>query len=518
MPSESSELLFMSAKDLLALYTERAISPVEVVHQFLERIRDTEELNAFVDVHGDSAISAARRAEDALAAGMHLGPLSGVTVAIKDLAGHISGTRDTSGSRLYANSVSTQTAHHVQRLQAAGAIVLGKTNTSEFGHKATTDNLLFGATHNPFRFGYNSGGSSGGSAAAIAAGLTTLADGGDAAGSIRVPAAFCGVYGLKPTFGMIASPSRPNAFRSHSPFTHKGILTRTVGDAELMLSVLAGPNTRDPFSLPNIRIHTRYRSSRRRYPMRIGFSPDFGSFPVQTDVRGMAEEVVLNLGSRDEVVVEVIKKSPPVDHRELEEICRTALAVRLAWQGETLRRTGVDISSTDVGSDVRQLMEEGRSVTAIQMQQADVVRTQFLDWIEDVFVSCHIIITPTTCIPPFPNGAARGSTVGPAQIGAESVDPLFGWALAYPLNLTGHPTASVPMGLLDGLPVGLQVIGQRYRDMDVLECSYLLEEIHPWQHQYRRFLPGMLDGDGYYPHERQRGASGGDQTNVPHFS
>src|SRR5918998_257292 len=183
-------------------------------------------------------------------------------------------------------------ATYVERLERAGAIVLGKTNTPEFGHRAITDNLLFGPTSTPFALGKNAGGSSGGSAAAVADGLAPIAQGSDGGGSIRIPASFCGVYGFKATFGRVASATRPDAFLSHTPFTNSGPLSRTVEDAALMLSVMAGPHSRDPFSVPDD--GTDYQGATRRpvSGLKIAYSADLDIFPVEERVLFVVGEAV----------------------------------------------------------------------------------------------------------------------------------------------------------------------------------------------------------------------------------
>ena len=248
----AEELCFTPATELAFRIRRRDLSPVEVVDAFLDRIEDRNgRINAYVTVLDEEARKKAKEAERLLGSGRPLGPLHGVPVAIKDLFDFKAGVRNTFGSKPLADFVPRQSVTYVERLEEAGAIVLGKTNTPEFGHKGATDNLLFGPTSTPFAPGKNAGGSSGGSAAAVADGLAAIAQGTDSGGSIRIPASFCGVYGLKASFGRVATASRPDAFVTHTPFSHSGPLSRTIEDAALMVDVMTGPHPRDPFSLPN---------------------------------------------------------------------------------------------------------------------------------------------------------------------------------------------------------------------------------------------------------------------------
>lgn len=280
----AEELCYTPATELAARIRRRDLSPAEVV----DASRNGE-INAYVTVLWEEA----RDAERVVGSGAALGPLHGVPVAIKDLFDYKAGVRNTYGSKPLADYVPDRDATYVERLENAGAIVLGKTNTPEFGHKATTDNLLFGPTSTPFAPGKNAGGSSGGSAAAVADGLAAIAQGSDAGGSIRIPASFCGVYGLKTSFGRVAAATRPDAFLPHTPFSHSGPLTRSVEDAALMLGVMAGPHTRDPFSIPYDGTDYLAATHRSVEGLRIAYSPNFDVFSVQEGV-----EAIVNSAAR----------------------------------------------------------------------------------------------------------------------------------------------------------------------------------------------------------------------------
>ena len=251
-------LCWMSAADLAAAIRKKKVSPVEVVDAVLARIQDVKDLNAYVTVDTEGARRAAREAERALTTrGAKLGPLHGVPFSVKDLI-LTRGLRTTFGTPLYRDHVPSEDAPIVLRMKAAGAILIGKTNTPTFGWIGITDNLLFGVTRNPWDAGRTPGGSSGGAGAAVAAGLAPLAIGTDGGGSIRKPAAWCGIFGLKPSYGRI--PVYPHG--AVWSLSHAGPMTRTVKDAALMLNVCAGPDERDQYSLPAV--DTDYVTGRPR--------------------------------------------------------------------------------------------------------------------------------------------------------------------------------------------------------------------------------------------------------------
>jgi Asp-tRNA(Asn)/Glu-tRNA(Gln) amidotransferase A subunit family amidase len=406
-------------------------------------------------------------------------------VSIKDLYDYKAGVRNTFGCKPLKDYVPDKNATYVERLEDAGAIILGKTNTPEFGHKATTDNFIFGPTSTPFAPGKNAGGSSGGAAAAVADGLCAISQGTDAGGSIRIPASFCGVYGFKASFGRVASASRPNAFISHTPFTHSGPLSRTVEDAALMLAAMAGPHPRDPFSLPDD--GTDYLAATRRPidGLKIAYSPNFDVFPVEQEVGTIVGDAVRAFepaGARVEEVNLGLERS----QQELCDVWMREVSVRYADLAANFRNAGlIDLLGDhreELTPQFADLAERGQKMGAAEYKLDDVTRTEVYDAVQDVFERYDLLVTPTLAILPFDN---TGNTVGPSRVNGEEVDPLLGWCLTYPINFTGHPAASIPAGFThDGLPVGLQIIGRRFADDAVLAASAAFERVKPWHDRY----------------------------------
>lgn len=485
----SDRLESLSARSLAQKMRQRDLSPVDVTDYFLDRIeRHNARLNAFVTILADDAMQRAREAEQALARGDAVGPLHGVPIAIKDLFDFKAGVRNTFGCRPLAEFVPTESSTYVQRLEEAGTIVLGKTNTPEMGHKGITDNDLCGPTSTPFDLARNAGGSSGGSAAAVAAGLTPLGQGSDAGGSIRIPASFCGVYGYKASYGRVPMVIRPNAFLCHTPFVHAGPITRHVEDAALMLNIMAGAHSRDPMCLPNDGQDYLHAVTQDITGKRIAFSDDFGVFAVEPSVSEVvtkAVEAFEELGAHVEPVTVAIKQS----QQELADLWLRQMGVLYVDVAELFKHAGVDLLGDhrdELSSQFIELVELGRGQSAPQHARDDWIRTEVLDAIEDVLDEYDYLVTPTLSVPPVPN-ATEGQTLGPTEVNGRSVEPCIGWCLTHPVNFSGHPAASIPAGLTDdGLPIGMQIIGRRFADADVLGASAAFERARPWQTTYDR--------------------------------
>jgi Asp-tRNA(Asn)/Glu-tRNA(Gln) amidotransferase A subunit family amidase len=477
----------MSATELAERIRSGELSPVEVVEAHLDRINEFDDrLNAFVHVAADAARTEAREAERALESGEDVGRLHGVPVAIKDVLGFKKGMPNTFGGSVpFEGEISDRSAVFVERLEAEGAIVLGKTNAPEFALGPVTDNRLHGATKNPFDLRKTPGGSSGGSAAAVCAGFTPLAQGSDAGGSIRIPAAFSGVYGLKPTFGRIpiVHPGRPDGFIHYKPYFHLGPITRTVKDAALMLDIMSGMDTRDPFTIPDADDQYVEATEQSLSGMKIAYSPDLGTYPVGKAVRDTIIDAVPVFEAAGASVSEISIDLGRSQGEILDAFYRWA---QVTWTAilEGLADThDVDPFGEDkekLNDKIRELAFEGETIDAMEYKRTDVLRTEVLDAVESVFQQWDIIVTPTTAVPAFDH-----DIVGPSEVDGQAIDPARGWVLTQPFNMTGHPAASMPAGRTDdGLPVGLQVIGPRFNEEAVLAASAAFERQNPWHKSY----------------------------------
>jgi len=485
----SEELIGVSAAALTGRIRRREISPVELLEGVIQQIeRRNPSINGMVIFGFDDAREQAKRAEQAVMSGAELGPLHGLPVAMKDCFDFKPGwVTSFGGIRAMRNYIAKTACTFVRRTEAAGAIVIGKTNSPIFGFRGTCDNYLFGPSRNPFNLAKNTGGSSGGSGAIVADGLLPLAEGTDGGGSIRIPASWCGVYGYKASFGRVPYTGRPNAFGGTAPFLFEGPMTRTVEDAALALSALAGYDSRDPYSIdapidPLAALDTSIKG------WKIAYTRDYGIFPVDPEVIRVTDEAVKALqaaGAHVEEVTLDIRHS----QQELSDIwCRiTAQNTLIAL--DRFRSEGIDLMRDhpeDLPPEVHHWLGIVQPRSAYDYFRDQVVRSEVFDAIRAVMDEYRLLVSPTlACLPV--NNATDGNTVGPREINGEAIDPLIGWCMTYLINFTGHPAASVPAGLsVDGLPVGLQVVGQRYADADVLAASAAIERHRPWQDTYRR--------------------------------
>lgn len=472
----------LSAASLARQIRDGIVSSVTVVDRLLDRIEShNDRTNAFVTIPDTLARTAAEEAERAIKNGARLGPLHGVPVAVKDL-NHVEGIRTTFGSELFSDYTAEADDLFVTRLKDAGAIIIGKTNTPEFGLGCTTDNHVVGPTSTPFSLDKVSGGSSGGAGAALADHLVPLAQGSDTGGSIRTPAAFCGVYGLKPSFGRIPRPNRPNAFADHTPYSHHGPLARTVEDAALMLDVMAGPHPKDPFSLPDDGTSYIDAVNRPIDDFKLAYSPDLGIYPVDPAVREVLDEAV-TVFKRAGATVDRVDPDLGCTQDELLDAYYTFAKVHWESLFDDLEEVhGLDPRGADrerLYSDTVEIVLESNPVTTREYKQADVTRTRVYDGLTDLFSGYDILLTPTTAVPPFDHGDH------PTRIQGTEIEPLRGWLLTQPFNFSGHPVASIPAGQTDaGFPIGLQIAGHRHADDDVLAASAAFERNQPWQESY----------------------------------
>jgi amidase len=483
----NSDLAQLTVADLAARIRRRELSPVEAVDAAIERIEaENERLNAFVYMGFDDARERAREAERALTSGDELGPLHGVPTAMKDLFDFKPGWPSSLGGvRALKDFQLDYWCAWAERMERAGAIIVGKTNSPVMGFRGTCDNPLFGPSRNPFDTSRNTGGSSGGSAAAVAAGLVPMAEGTDGGGSIRIPASWCGIYGYKQSFGRVPYVARPNAFSGVSPFLFEGTLTRTVEDAALALDVIAGYDPRDPLALDEpTQLAGAVRRSVRGW--RIAYSPDLDVFPVDPRVADVVADAVRAF-EQEGARVEEVRVGIERDQRELSDLwCRLMLPINVEAL-ENIKGRGIDLLGEhrdDFPPEYLRWIEEGYRLTALQVMRDQQARTEIYDAIQGVLEDHELLVTPTLACLPVEN-ADDGNTKGPTEIGGVEVDPLIGWCLTYPINFTGHPAASIPAGMAGGLPVGMQIVGRRYADSDVLAASAAFERIRPWRDTYR---------------------------------
>ncbi|HXG42185.1 MAG TPA: amidase [Dehalococcoidia bacterium] len=469
------DLVFRPAHELAELVRSRQLSPVELMEATLDRIRRLDPvIRAFITLRADEALAEARQMADLIARGEEVGPLAGLPLGVKDLE-DVAGLPTTYGSLPFRDNVARRDSVQVERLKRAGAIVVGKTSTPEFGYTFFCRNLLTGATLNPWHLERTPGGSSGGSAAAIAAGMVPLATASDAGGSIRIPAAYTGCFGIKPQFGRV--PMGPFEVVPWSGLACYGPITRTVMDAALYLDAVVGDHPSDPYSLP----HPGYSYVERlREPLsrlRVAWSPTLGYALVQPDVLRVAESaarVFQDLGHEVEEVEDVF----PDPAWAWGIVEGGALWMRIADKVEAHR--------DQFGRGFLALAERGRQVTQDQYYRAQAVRADLVNRLWHLFERYDLLLTPTTAT----EAVDAHGRLSMEIAGRPIENPISYVAFTYPFNLSGHPAATVRAGFSDaGLPVGLQIVGPRLREDLVLRAAYAFEQARPWASHWPRELP-----------------------------
>ncbi|MFE2444028.1 amidase [Streptomyces melanosporofaciens] len=461
MTTTDDDLCFRTALDLGRLLRTRELSARELLEAHLARIeRVNPAVNAIVTLVADRAREAAERADERIAAGEELGPLHGLPIAHKDTH-NTAGIRTTHGSPL-ADGVPDQDDLLIERIRAAGAITIGKTNVPEFGAGSHTFNPIFGATHNPYDLGRSAGGSSGGAAAALASGMIPIADGSDTGGSLRNPASFCNVVGLRPSPGRV--PGWPAA-TAWGTLAVKGPMARTVADTALLLSAIAGPDARSPIALEEPGARFARPLDRDLTGLRVGWSPDLGGLvPVEPEVAAAVEsavEVFDDLGC-------VVERACP-DLTEAEEVFRTLRASMFEVAFGTL----MDRHPDGLKQTIRENTEEGRKLSGPDVARAEMLHTQLYHRVREFFGRYDVLLLPVSQVLPFDVGIEY-----PTEVAGVAMDDYLDWMRsAYLISSTGSPALSVPAGFTPGgLPVGVQIVGPHRADFAVLQVGHAFEQ------------------------------------------
>jgi aspartyl-tRNA(Asn)/glutamyl-tRNA(Gln) amidotransferase subunit A len=457
------EIGFLTAVELAARYRDKSLSPVEAVDAILRHIeRQEPQLNAMARITADLARAGAKAAEAAFMRG-DARKLEGVPVTIKDLQ-QTKGVLTEMGSRIYEGNVPDVDAPVVSRLREAGCIMLGKTTASEFGWKGVSQSPLTGITHNPWKHGLSAGGSSSGAGAGVAAGYGPFHQGGDGAGSIRIPAHMCGVFGMKATHGRV-----PNWPMSNNDLaTYMGPITRTVTDGALMLEAMAGPHPWDYTSLetPPPDYAALLQSDLRG--KRVAFSPDLGYARVDGDVAALVAKAAAVFEELGATVVHVNPSWGPVGRDLLEFFWPSVFAARAArslpeWESKMDPAFVAMLKTTlDIKLSTFMMMRERR------FAYCQSVHEFFGDW--------DFLLTPSVSTTAFP-----AELLAPPHWPQPEWDHTAWIQFSFPFNWAGNPAVSVPCGFTDsGLPVGLQIAGKRFDDLGVLQASFAFEQARPW--------------------------------------
>ena len=467
------DICFMSAIDMFDAIRNQELTSLEITENIIERIEKINPItNAYCTTSFNLAREMAREADGKVKKGEKLGLLNGIPTSIKDL-NPVKGIRTTYGSKIFENNIPDHDDIAVKRLKKEGCVILGKTNTPEFGFKGVTDNLIFGYSRNPWDINFTTGGSSGGAASSVASGMGPLAQGSDGGGSIRHPSCFCGAFGLKPSFGRV--PRYPKLFPMGLDLAVIGPIVRYVKDAALMLDAMKGPFERDKATLPKDGF--RYIDKIDEVPKRlkIGYSLDLGyAKAVDNEIEKSilnSVELFENLGWSIELVKMKMRKA----QLSFNTLWTSTLGYNLKpylkeWEGK-------------MDPDLVKLVKAGLGYDGMSLPRAIAIRAQIYETIYKVFKDYDIFITPSTAIPAFKVGI-----MFPSKINGINISPTAWMPFSFPFNMTGHPAASIPSGWSNnGLPIGMQIVGKRYDDLKVLQVSKVFEELAPWQDKKPNF-------------------------------
>ena len=470
---QKEEMAFTPAWKQALLVARREVSPVELTTLYLERIERLDPvLHAYITVCADHALDAARRAEERAAAGGDLPPFLGVPVSVKDVEA-TRGIRTTLGSPAFRDHVPDEDSVVAERVRKSGAVLIGKNNTPELGVSdgQLTVNDLVGRCCNPWDVERTTGGSSGGAAAAIASGLCAIATGSDGGGSIRIPASFCGVYGIKATHGRVP---RAGGFGKPEPnqFSQSGPVTRTVRDAAILLQALSGPDPRHP--CPDSREDAPdfvTGLDREVAGLRIGWSSTFGYGVIDPAVEKVVSDAALVF---ETMGCNVEEANISLDTGLREHFWAVFSANKYAGSGELL-----ETPDSGLAKHGRRVLEMGKAVTGARYASALRAVNQLKLDMAGIMAKYDLLLTPTASITAFRPDERPVAITGEPGATSESTGV---YPCTFHANMTGQPAATVPCGFVDGLPVGLHVIGRRGDDALVLRASAAFERARPWAH------------------------------------
>lgn len=458
------EICRLDAVEMARLIRERDLSAYEVVSAHLKQIeRINPRVNAIVTLDAESALTKAREADEMFARGVAAGPLHGLPIAHKDLQ-LTKGMRTTFGSRIFEDFVPHMDSLLVERTRNAGAILVGKTNTPEFGAGSQTFNEVFGTTLNPYDTAKTCGGSSGGAAVALACRMLPIADGSDLGGSLRNPANFCNVVGFRPSPGRV--PSWPITL-GWSPLSVEGPMGRTVADVAFLLAAIAGQDARSPIALDEPGGRFRSPLGRDLKGVRIAWWKDLGGLPVDTRVR----EAVDAQRAMFEALGCIIEEAEP-DFSGADEVFKTLRAWMFSLRAEELLPHRKLIKDTVINE-----IERGQRLTGTDVGRAEMMRTELYHRVRQFMERYEFFVLPVNQVPPF-----DASQPFVTEIEGVKMNSYIDWMKScYFISLTGNPAISVPCGFTaDGLPVGIQIVGRHRDDWGVLQIAYAFEQATKW--------------------------------------
>lgn len=469
------DLKYLNAYEIGNLVRSKKITPTEVITYFKERIEKLNPyINAFTYTNFDYAYKKAKELEKKIKDGCKLGVFAGVPFALKDFLSSKQGWPCTHGGVECLKDIDEYSSVFCKAMEKEDGIAIGKTNAPAYGFRGTTDNVMFGPTRNPFNLNKNSGGSSGGSAAAVAAGMVPIAEGGDAGGSIRIPASWCNLVGFKATNNYIPNVCYPDAFSATHPFCTCGGEVKSVRDSWLLFKAMNQYTLDDPQSLP-------FKSVRKK-KLVLGFTYDFNIYQTSGEIKKSLGEFIYKV-SKENSDIDVIPIEFSFKHnlKEVAEMWCKMISVDTTIGLELDKRKGFDLENNyrdDVPEEFIYYANEVRRMNFMDYYEYNLIRSDIYRNFKQAFDKCDIILSPvTSCMPV--NNTSNKNTLGPSDI-----EPLIGWSETFMVNFIGNPAMSVPMNLIDNLPAGLQLIGRKGEDSLLFNLARKIEKMIKWKDWY----------------------------------
>lgn len=470
----------LTGYDLGKLVYSKSISISEVLSEFKKKIESVNpELNAFVYTKFDEAFEEAKELQEKIDKDEYIGIFAGCPIALKDFLPTKKGWTASHGGVPSLVTVDDYDCEFWKTAKKLGCIAVGKTNSPAYGFRGTCDNKMYGPTKNPFNYDYNSGGSSGGSAAAVGAKFTPFAIGGDAGGSVRIPASWCGCFGFKPSARIVPDVCRPDAWTATHPYCCDGPITRSVKDAAALMNHAVRYDPRDPLSVP-LTFDFLEAINRPAFGLTVGITYNFDLFPDPDPQIIRAINTVVDQLKELHIAYKYVNFDFKYKLPEYEEAWLRSISVDTAIEAE-LTKDQIDLYSLtdELPEEFLNWNRIAFSSSLLDYRKFHEIRTDVLDAHLNVFKDVDIIIAPVTGCLPVKN-ASEGLTQGPSEINGVSVNPLIGFAYTYLENMIGTPAAAMPVthSVKENLPIGIQVIGKRYRDEDVFTVCQALEDVN----------------------------------------
>ena len=486
----------MEFKDLNAyevgqLVNSGKVKAVDVVKYFIDRIEKyNSSINAFTYTDFSYALSKAEEIDRRVQNGENCGAFAGAVYALKDFLPNKVGTPSTFGGVPILKSIDQENSEFQKAMETLGGIFIGKTNAPSFGFRGTTDNFQFGPTKNPFNLKLNAGGSSGGSAASLAAGMVLISEGGDAGGSIRIPAAWCNTLGLKPSVGLIPHINRPDAWSTTHPYCFNFGLTKSTKDSAILLNQMARFDENDPISAPLIK-KDYVKSLKIRKDLKIAYTLDFDLFEVEEDVKEEFNKAILKLKMQG-FNLEEVHFNFKNDVMTLSDKWCLSISIDTYFDILRYQKEGIDLFGEYKDQVPKEFIKWNKAVSrlkAIDLRDFNYLRTDVLDNLENILKDYDLIISPVTTTKPVKNSKKKGETKGPNKINGKRINNLIGFSETFLVNFTGHPAISIPYLLFDDqIPFALHVISKKYQDELLLQFAYTIEKEERWQKYYAVLL------------------------------